>query len=195
MLYCPASLDIHHSCHILPFQPILWNKYFLPEPANTAKDSPKSISEGGRIWQVCPSKAARRRRASPWTARRRPRTAIPPFLRACRLWKGEVNTTFEHALVRRGNRSPVRSSRSKGWRGKERAGVDKGRSGVTMIRSVFKISCLFLRPRPWQFEIRDSTDKQATYLLLGFETLDFENCDLKLWRLTVQYNTIRCNTM
>ena len=26
------------------------------------------------------------------------------------------------------------------------------------IRSVFKISNLFLRPRPWQFEIRDSTD-------------------------------------
>ena len=26
-------------------------------------------------------------------------------------------------------------------------------------RSVFKISGLFLRPRPWQFEIRDSTDK------------------------------------
>ena len=41
-----------HSCHILPFQPILWNKYFPPEPANTAKHSPKSISERGRIWQV-----------------------------------------------------------------------------------------------------------------------------------------------
>ena len=27
------------------------------------------------------------------------------------------------------------------------------------LRSVFKISCLFLRPRPWQFEISDSTDK------------------------------------
>ena len=26
------------------------------------------------------------------------------------------------------------------------------------LRSVFKISCLFLRPRPWQFEIWDSTD-------------------------------------
>ena len=23
----------------------------------------------------------------------------------------------------------------------------------TLIRSVFKMSCLFLRPRPWQFEI------------------------------------------
>ena len=42
-----------HSCHILPFQPILWNTYFPPEPANTAKHRPKSISEGGRIWQVC----------------------------------------------------------------------------------------------------------------------------------------------
>ena len=41
-----------HSCHILPSQPTLWNKCFPPEPANTAKRSPKSISEGGRIWQV-----------------------------------------------------------------------------------------------------------------------------------------------
>ena len=40
---------IAHICHILLFQPILWNKYFPPEPANTAKHSPKSISEGGRI--------------------------------------------------------------------------------------------------------------------------------------------------
>ena len=24
---------------------------------------------------------------------------------------------------------------------------------ITRIRSVFKMSCLFLRPRPWQFEI------------------------------------------
>ena len=39
-----------HGCHILPFQPILRSKYFPPEPANTAKHSPKSISEGGRIW-------------------------------------------------------------------------------------------------------------------------------------------------
>ena len=48
------------------------------------------------------------------------------------------------------------------------------------IRSVFKMSCLFLRPRPWQFEIRDSTDKQATHLLLGFETLNLKFRDLKL---------------
>ena len=41
-----------HSCHILPFQPILWNKYFPPESAKTAKHSPKSNSEEGRIWQV-----------------------------------------------------------------------------------------------------------------------------------------------
>ena len=47
----PSSADL--SCHILPFQPILGDKYFPPEPANTAKRSPKSISEGGRIWQVC----------------------------------------------------------------------------------------------------------------------------------------------
>ena len=41
-----------HGCHILPFQQILWNEYLPSEPANTAKRSPKSISEGGRIWQV-----------------------------------------------------------------------------------------------------------------------------------------------
>ena len=44
----------------------------------------------------------------------------------------------------------------------------------------FQISNLFLRPRPWQFEIRDSMDKQATYLLSGFETLILKFCDLKL---------------
>ena len=48
------------------------------------------------------------------------------------------------------------------------------------VRSVFKISCLFLGPRPWQFEIRDSTDKEASYLLLGFDTLNLKFCDLKL---------------
>ena len=42
----------YHSCHILPFEPILWDRQFPPEPARTAKHSPKSISEGGRIWQV-----------------------------------------------------------------------------------------------------------------------------------------------
>ena len=41
-----------HSCHILPFQPILWDKYFPSEPVKTAQNSPKSISEGGRIWRV-----------------------------------------------------------------------------------------------------------------------------------------------
>ena len=37
---CPrpnvASRQQCHSCHILPFQPILRNRYFPPEPANTA---------------------------------------------------------------------------------------------------------------------------------------------------------------
>ena len=47
------------------------------------------------------------------------------------------------------------------------------------------MSCLFLRPRLWQFEIWDSTNKYATYLLLGFETLNLKFCDLKLWKLTV----------
>ena len=44
---------LKHSCHILPFQPILWNRYFPSEPAKTYKSNPQPISEGGRIWQVC----------------------------------------------------------------------------------------------------------------------------------------------
>ena len=59
----------------------------------------------------------------------------------------------------------------------------------TVIRSVFKISCLFLRSRLWQFEIWDSTDKYATYLFLGFETPNFRIRDLKLWTLTVRSST------
>ena len=47
-----AGGDDMHSCHILPFQPILWNSYFPPEPVKPAKNSPSSISEGGRLWQV-----------------------------------------------------------------------------------------------------------------------------------------------
>ena len=47
------------------------------------------------------------------------------------------------------------------------------------------MACLFLQPRPWQFEIWDSTDTEATYLFLGFETLNLKFCDLKLWKLTV----------
>ena len=48
-----------------------------------------------------------------------------------------------------------------------------------LIRSVFKISCLFLWPRPWQFDIWDSTDKWATYFYFRiwyaqFEVLRFE---------------------
>ena len=49
-----------HSCHILPFQPLLRNRYVPSEPANTAKHSPQSISEGGRIWQVRNRPVARR---------------------------------------------------------------------------------------------------------------------------------------
>ena len=64
-------------------------------------------------------------------------------------------------------------------------GGARRRSGGHVVRSVFKISNLFLRPRPWQFEIWDSTDKSATYLFLGFETLNLKFCDLKLWKLTV----------
>ena len=41
-----------HSCHILPFQLILSNRWLPSEPVKTTKNSPESISEGGRIWQV-----------------------------------------------------------------------------------------------------------------------------------------------
>ena len=40
------------SCHILLFQPILWNRYLPSEPVKTARNSPPSISDGGRIWRV-----------------------------------------------------------------------------------------------------------------------------------------------
>ena len=40
------------SCHILPFQPIPWNRYLPSEPLKTATKRPESISEGGRIWQA-----------------------------------------------------------------------------------------------------------------------------------------------
>ena len=49
----PHKFVYIHSCHILPFQPILWNRHFLSKPAERAKNRPQSISEGGRIWQVC----------------------------------------------------------------------------------------------------------------------------------------------
>ena len=53
-IYIYIYTHIHTYMYVcVPFQPILWNKYFPPEPAKTAKHSPKSISEGGRIWQVC----------------------------------------------------------------------------------------------------------------------------------------------
>ena len=41
-----------HSCHILPFQPSLRNRYSPSEPAKTTQSSPQSISEGGNIWRV-----------------------------------------------------------------------------------------------------------------------------------------------
>ena len=42
----------NHTCHILPFQPILWNRCFPSKSVKSAQNSPKSISEGGRIWRV-----------------------------------------------------------------------------------------------------------------------------------------------
>ena len=47
-----------HTCHILPFQPILWNRCFLSKSVKSAQNSPKSISEWGRIWQVWLSRAS-----------------------------------------------------------------------------------------------------------------------------------------
>ena len=41
-----------HTCHILSFQPILWNRCFQSKSVKSAQNSPKSISEGGRIWRV-----------------------------------------------------------------------------------------------------------------------------------------------
>ena len=47
--------------------------------------------------------------------------------------------------------------------------------GCVLARSVFKISCLLLRPKPWQFEICDSTGAYVSNILvfnLRFETLN-----------------------
>ena len=59
---CPAN-DVNsvcmHSCHILPFQ-ILWNKYFSPEPAKTAKHSPKHNT----AWKAAAGAPGRRRAAT-----------------------------------------------------------------------------------------------------------------------------------
>ena len=83
------------SCHILPFQPILWNKCFPPEPANTAKHSPKSISQGGRLWQVWGGRghAAVDRQVRREVRRRLPRRGVRrrrrrPSLRRSRFIKG-----------------------------------------------------------------------------------------------------------
>ena len=55
ILACSARASrTPHGCHILPFRPILWNCFFPSEPAKTAQNNPKPISEGGRIWQVGP---------------------------------------------------------------------------------------------------------------------------------------------
>ena len=40
---------------LLPFQPILWNRCFPSKSVKSAQSSPESISEGGRIWRVCPN--------------------------------------------------------------------------------------------------------------------------------------------
>ena len=47
-----------HGCHILPFQPILWNRCFPSKSVKSAQNSPKSISEWGKVWQVWLSRAS-----------------------------------------------------------------------------------------------------------------------------------------
>ena len=42
-----------HTCHILPVQPIPWNRCFPSESVKSAQNGPESISEGSRIWRVC----------------------------------------------------------------------------------------------------------------------------------------------
>ena len=49
----PGRPPLLHTCHFLPFQPILWNRCFPSEPVKSAQNSLKSISEGVWIWQVC----------------------------------------------------------------------------------------------------------------------------------------------
>ena len=53
------------------------------------------------------------------------------------------------------------------------------------IRSVFKISNLFLRPKPCHIEIRHRVRKTSTINLFGFETLKLKIRRLKLWKPTV----------
>ena len=90
---------------------------------------------------------------------------------------------YEHIIQK-----PLNILNTWSWVGLNMLLLDLTEPCIFMSRSLFKLSCLFLRPRPWQFEIWDSTDKQATYLLLGFETLNLKFCDLKLWKQTVFFD-------
>ena len=82
--------SLNHGCHILPFQPILWNRCFPSKSVKLAKNSPKSISEGGRIWQVCPSERNSLNRTAgelekllefePWPYDPRGETALQPLI-------------------------------------------------------------------------------------------------------------------
>ena len=36
----------NHSCHILPFQPILWNSFFPSEPAKPPRTAPNLFQRG-----------------------------------------------------------------------------------------------------------------------------------------------------
>ena len=49
--YCQIYTSIYrlHSCHILPFQPVLRNRRFPSEPVTSAQNSPKSISDMASI--------------------------------------------------------------------------------------------------------------------------------------------------
>ena len=58
---------------------------------------------------------------------------------------------------------------------------------VGFLRSVFRISNLFLRPRPWRIEIRHRVKRTSTIHLIGFETLQLKIRRLKLWKPTVGF--------
>ena len=55
---------------------------------------------------------------------------------------------------------------------------------LVKLRSVFKISCLFLRPRLWQFEIWEYGQISNIFAFRIWDA-QFDFCDLKLWKLTV----------
>ena len=58
----------------------------------------------------------------------------------------DIHNCFRRAKSEGGEQFPLADRRAK-------AGIQGTTFPRTPVRSVFKISCLLLRPRPWQFEI------------------------------------------